>query len=230
MSGRFDAVDQGRIEPIRAWPTLALDVAQSSDAPLRLPIAGTALYLTSDSTGKIYLRFNDKDAARIPAQGDFAISNMLYRAVSVDWAAQAGKVAQIVYGTGLQVAPSNDISSIGMIINPVQVSAGTFSSHLYAVIASAALQTLITPAANTGGIKIYGVTTQAGTGISVRMMYKASAPASFDDTAAGTIQWSDQSVVHTTLALPIVVPAGQGVYFQSSGAINSRYGLEYEAL
>ncbi|NIR58941.1 MAG: hypothetical protein GWO02_05185 [Gammaproteobacteria bacterium] len=107
----FEALDHGRLQPFRKLP-LALDSAQPQSSPLEVELKGTFLYLDDDTTGKVYVRFNDRDSARIPVQAGFA-AKVAYARLFLDWTAQSGLVANIVHGFGIEFAPTNDIANIG---------------------------------------------------------------------------------------------------------------------
>ena len=118
---RWDSQDFGRIQPARNKP-VDLTTARSADDPLEVPIQGEYMFADDDTTGKIYVRFGDKDSHRFPVQTGFTISNIDFKRVYLDWPAQTGKAVNLVYGVGARVAPPNiigNISQIGSIANPV---------------------------------------------------------------------------------------------------------------
>lgn len=120
---RWDAQDFGRIQPARNKP-VDLTTARSADDPLEVPIQGEYMFADDDTTGKIYVRFGDKDSHRFPVQTGFTISNIDFKRVYLDWPAQTGKAVNLVYGVGARVAPPNiigNISQIGSIASPVDV-------------------------------------------------------------------------------------------------------------
>lgn len=88
----------------------------------------------------------------------------------------------------------------------------------------AVLQTLIAPASNTKGIQINMVAIYKGPGPGGRIMSKASAPSAWNDATARTIfaganeGTSANQEISSKVALPILVPPGEGVYFQASAA------------
>lgn len=133
---RWDSQDFGRIQPARNKP-VDLTTARSADDPLEVPIQGEYMFADDDTTGKIYVRFGDKDSHRFPVQTGFTISNIDFKRVYLDWPAQTGKAVNLVYGVGARVAPPNiigNISQIGSIASPVDVQ----SSFLSAAIAGEA--------------------------------------------------------------------------------------------
>lgn len=101
---------------------------------------------------------------------------------------------------------------------------------------STALNTVVTPAANTNGIII----TSALAGVAggeTRIMAKTSAPASLEDGVLIYAHYSSssgtyyQEIVSPVVTLPIQIPAGFGLYEQSSSAIITSYvQISYEVL
>lgn len=232
----FDAFDHGRIEPIRAWPAVALDTARDAADPVELEgLSGTMLWVSGDSTGQAHIRINDKNGARLPLSAHTVLSGVPMRRVFMDWAAQAGKSITLLYGTGVQVAPGNDVANIQRVVEDVGVAPHPLGSGAYwRQSASAALNTIVTPAANVAGVRIDALTLYAG-GVYVRLMAKASAPSAWNDGAARTIALASASgsalVTSAHVALPLLVPAGLGVYEQASGGGGtSNTALAYEVL
>lgn len=92
---------------------------------------------------------------------------------------------------------------------------------------------VVTPAANTNGVRIDGFTVQhLQTGYTI-LMSKTSAPSSALDLSARQLavaQWSTGYSNHNSVKLPIIVPAGEGIYLRASVANQSTTGLEYEVL
>lgn len=88
----------------------------------------------------------------------------------------------------------------------------------------ASLRTIVTPAANTKGVLVLfcSISTDGGTDDS-RLMYKASAPATWDDAAAVTLLQTVKGSAELRKIerqAPFVLPAGMGLYQQSAGATN----------
>lgn len=218
----FDDVDYGRVEPFRVRPVL-LDTARAQDVPLELDLAGTFLYLDDDTTGQVYVRFNSEDAARIPVKAGFSVSGIQYRRIYLDWTAQAGKRVNLVYGAEAQFTPTNDIANLGRVdalgeIDPVNY-AGVSDWTIYQ--ATAALQTIVTPAANVNGIRLYrgGVVYQNS-----RMMVKTSAPTDYMDLAADTLAMgfvTGSDYTSSGMAENILIPAGYGLYCQAVNAVSA---------
>lgn len=108
------------------WP-----VANISKLPLPLDVAqpfaekeieGDFIYADSDSTGTIYVRFNNPAMPEIPVRTNFGIYGFPIRRIFVRWDAQAGKTVNLLYGYGAQIIPPNqDITTIGSITNPVNL-------------------------------------------------------------------------------------------------------------
>ena len=97
------------------------------------------------------------------------------------------------------------------------------------------LETIVAPASNTKGIKIFGAFATDNTGTisaTTRVMAKASAPTSATDVAANTLAVSGNTTIGmSATGFPVVLPPGVGLYAQSSpGNANASYGVEYEVL
>ena len=86
-----------------------------------------------------------------------------------------------------------------------------------------ALETIVTPAANTNGVVIYAARIKTAIGYHMRLMVKQSAPTAWDDTdAISNMHNSSSSTIgrleSLKCAFPVKIPAGYGVYIQSSYA------------
>jgi hypothetical protein len=111
----FDSVDAGRIQPVRRL-RLGLDTAQSVAIPLEIGVAGSFIYVDNDSTGKVYLRFNEQlTDDRMPAQAGFSVDGFPIRSVYVDWTAQIGKVVNLWYGLDGRISPKTDSFDVGFV-------------------------------------------------------------------------------------------------------------------
>lgn len=224
MLDNYDQVDYGRVEPFRKKPLL-LDVARSQELPLEVDLAGTFLYLDDDTTGKVYIRFNSEDAARIPVSAGFSVSGILYRRIFLDWDAQAGEVINLVYGSGVEFTPTNDIANLGIVskvnnlgaIDPVDYTNAT-DWEINAQ--TTALQTIVSPASNVNGILIKRAITLMQQS---RIMFKSTAPATWDDAGAITLSRSVASSANGYAITDggcenILIPAGMGLYAKASFA------------
>ena len=100
--------------------------------------------------------------------------------------------------------------------------------------ADVALQTIVAPAANTNGV----IVTSAGMHVitdntRARVMAKASAPTSVDDSTALTLCIGGYGLIKPTLvsSMPCVLPPGVGLYAQKSDAnAGATYFCDYEVL
>ncbi len=214
---QFDEVDQGRVNPFRDR-TISLETAVSKDRPLELPFSGTFLYFNDDTSGKVYVRFNDMDSARVPCQAGFSVGGFPYRRIFLDWEAQAGKIAVPVYGVGATFNPTNDINNIGSILSPVDVAPvvlpDDFSFHTVQS-ASGAVQTIVSPAENEKGLLVYGLSIVGWGG---KILMKGSVPVGWVDAGSVVLgqSWlgTDASSVGVGELFNGVfsVPAGYGLY------------------
>lgn len=97
--------------------------------------------------------------------------------------------------------------------------------------ASAALVTIVTPAANTAGVIVYGC--HIASAAWARVMAKTSAPASYSDAAANTIAANASNsyvAKNNEQVMPVLVPIGMGLYEQNSGASTTFVSVNYEVL
>lgn len=96
------------------------------------------------------------------------------------------------------------------------------------------LQTLIAPASNTKGVIIYAAWIYYGPG-NGRLMSKASAPTAWNDAAARTISVganegaSARPMFTGAVALPVVIPPGEGLYFQGSSSATAANAIDVNA-
>lgn len=101
------------------------------------------------------------------------------------------------------------------------------------------LVTIVTPAANSNGVRIDGITWSVDSStLSVRshLLSKTSAPASYNDKSARLLSaffWDNSAtaLLHTSQReFPFIVPAGEGLYTQASAANGGSIGIDYEVL
>lgn len=123
--------------------------------------------------------------------------------------------------------------TVDTVTNPLQPQ--TLSSSDVRALGST-LVTLVTPAANTAGVRIDSINfTRHTNDGSARLMSKTSAPSSYSDNAARTLLWTFQNAtvaLYTwdSITLPVIVPAGEGLYLQGSAANVSWSSVNYEVL
>jgi hypothetical protein len=197
-----------------------------------LKVPGNMIYIDQYTTGIADLSFSDPLGPAFPIGVNSAVRNFLYSELYLSWSAQAGKVLRIWYGWDADIIPPNqDISNIGSIGIIDDYMPKSVDTPYYYVGAAVTLQTIVTPAANTNGILVLGgggVLKTAAT--TVRLMSKATAPASIDDTTADTIVLN-YSNEQKQIALPVIVPAGRGLYIQKDDAnAGSKMWADYEVL
>lgn len=154
--------------------------------------------------------------------------------------AQAGKLLYLWYGRGFRwLQTLDDITSIGTIslvsaIVPRAVATAWFRRGVNL----SALQTIVTPAANTAGIIVHSAGAFINVnGDSMRVMWKTTAPASFGDTTAGTLAYAEGVSSTNTHRIqfsggqfPTRLPAGVGLYVQQEHATDTAGGawVDYE--
>lgn len=101
--------------------------------------------------------------------------------------------------------------------------------------ASSAMNTIVTPAANINGIRLTSVTLYNAVSAFSSLLFKTSAPTGFNDGnvigysyayEAGGVQRS-----HILTVMPVVIPAGYGLYEGSNSASNiTAVSLTYDLL
>lgn len=96
------------------------------------------------------------------------------------------------------------------------------------------LETIVTPAANTNGIRVDNIQIANSNSGKLRVMSKTSAPGSQSDTAARTllflgIDTATGLAYMTSAPLPIIVPAGEGLYSWAN-VTGFPPSVEYEVL
>ena len=98
------------------------------------------------------------------------------------------------------------------------------------------LQTLVAPASNTNGIRINAVWIYHAPAPGGRLMSKSSAPLAWDDATAKTIACGANETTYASqyfsggVGLPVIVPPGDGLYYQGSGAGASYLNVNAEVL
>ena len=108
-------------------------------------------------------------------------------------------------------------------------------TYYYAGIATT-LQTIVTAAANTAGIIIFGCGAVVDGADKARVMSKSSAPSSVDDTAARTLAFASGSGTGSLISqhygsLPWLIPPGEGLYAQKTATgADSGFSIQYEVL
>ncbi len=121
------------------------------------------------------------------------------------------------------------IAAVTAALTPPSLVTGYYRKSI-----TSALQTIITPAQNTAGIRVHycmlGATVTEGR---ARIMAKTSAPASLDDTTANTLLYAYPNAGCYTAqqSFSILLPAGMGLYEISSNTANDSYcAIDYELL
>jgi len=144
------------------------------------------------------------------------------------------RTAGAVTVTSGSIAISNT-PTIQAITDPVEVRSTLGATPYFRESSSSALNTILAPASNTNGVLITAVWAWAW-GTSLRIMAKASAPTAWNDPAA--IPLVTVSAASSTapaesggsIAVPIIVPAGLGLYEQAAGIYWGAVSMAYEVL
>lgn len=99
---------------------------------------------------------------------------------------------------------------------------------------TAALQTIVAPASNTKGIIVLAAAAQFNVASAnpIRIMHKATAPATLDDTTAKTILLHAGSLnANGAAQMPYLIPAGDGLYEQTGTSADvSKVSVVYTVL
>lgn len=84
---------------------------------------GDFLFADTDSTGSIKVRLNSTAEDQFPIQAQGGVIEIPMRNIYITHAAQAGKILNLWYGYRARfLAPAQSISSIGSILNPIDLT------------------------------------------------------------------------------------------------------------
>lgn len=215
------------------WPDaniMAQSIALDSIFTQReIEIQGDFIYCDSDSTGVLYVKFNGQAFPWIPVRPNFSISGFPIRKAWIrNPSGQSGKTMNLYWGYGARFIPPNqDITSIGSITNPVTVQEEGFESFSSydsnTNVAAATNVTVLAPASNVAGVKVFdggygGYSAGSAFGCYIA---KASAPA---NTADGEIiMINGSSPTGASLVIPGLcqrreLPIGRGIYRRTGDA------------
>ncbi len=190
-----------------------------TDVEIDLP--GTFIYVDTESEGLAYLRFNNKRNDKFPIRAGLTLNGYFDRCYLTN-TAQAGKTLRVWYGMDASIAPPNqdisNITTVGTITNPLTPPDLGSGTH-FSLSADATLKTLVAPAANVNGIDVIAASMDAWNTTGTRLMAHTSAPATWDDSAALTllaVMSAGAGAAGSVLGAPVRVPAGYGLYLQSS--------------
>jgi len=167
-----------------------------------------------------------RDVSGAPNSVDYVIGNGEFLNAEISAEITGGKIQPIGGADNLTNQPWSKISEI----TPRMLNlAGAF----YLSDALNSLNTIVAPAANINGVVVLGVgCNQDNTG-TARFMYGQSAPTSWNDASAGTILLNRRDVAsqsNIAVELPIIIPAGHGIYFNQSTLNSTQRFMEYEFL
>jgi hypothetical protein len=181
--------------------------------------AGTPDVLIELDADRIFpLSKGDQVEGLQPAYDRFKVTNMSGALASVDLL--VGFAQRYVPG------PERGAGGGGAAATPVLASTYFRQSSVNT------LATIVTPAANVNGVRIlFWFAQHAAGGASQRIMAKSSAPSAWNDAAANTVGFCYNGASCLGAAMPIDIPAGLGLYEQSSNGANvSTAIVEYAVL
>lgn len=245
---QFDNRSHGRERQLYLR-TLDLSTART-DTEFRL--AGNFIFCDKETDGDAHIRFSSNQNPLFPVGANSLVQGLPFNKIYITNTAQAGKTLNIWYGQDVGIQPPNqDITSIGTVSTVNTVGSITDVANISAITpetingssffyygALTTLQTIVTPASNTAGIKIYNAYAHAYSGGYIaRLMAKTSAPSAVTDNTAKTLAVSvtssssggGSSSLNPTLT-PLIVPAGYGLYSQSDDTTRHAIACEYEVL
>jgi len=223
----FNLKTQGRVRDLERR---VISLASALDN-FELNVAGNVIYCDKLSTGAASIRFSSTSNDPLPVGANFGLEQMDFKRLYITCVAQAGKSLNLWFGSDVHIIPPNqDINNIGTVslLSAVTPPALGVNSSTVINASLVALQTLVTPAANTVGLVLKTAHVQAYSS-SVRMMVKTSAPSAWSDTAAMTVLFGGYSgnFGPSFLSSPLSLPAGVGLYVQ--GDAGATVGCSYDA-
>lgn len=197
--------------------------------PITIPESGIdGFFCDYRSDGEALIHIEEASETGYPVKAQAGL-RMGARRLFITNTAQAGKYLYFWFGKGVHfVQPNADITAIDLIRAVTPPSLRT--TPYYRLSSSTALNTIVTPAANTAGVVVSpGVLYSAGGSVQERLMAKASAPSAWNDPAAITIAVLMANADYSrNFDGPFVVPAGFGLYEQADqlGAAGASFGYE----
>ena len=194
---------------------------------------------TSVMTGKVYRKGRQIAEISLINQGDVYTAAAPFDYVELNSAGAQTVTVLLTEGqfkTG-ELTGRVSISNAPNIGTVAAITPPALATPYYRNSVSTSLQTLVTPAANTAGVVVYGMTgwVYSAGGYAVRIMAKTSPPASIQDAAAHTLLYVATCVGQplgstSQIALPVMLPSGTGLYEQSSDGTGSVVTVTYEVL
>lgn len=196
--------------------------------------AGDVFYVDKTSTGTVGFRLDSSWQRSFPLGANGAMRGVPYKSILLEWEAQTGKTAIVWYGYGVEIVPPNqDITSIGSITNPVEVTdygiefGSSFQSN--AALASGGTEIVFAAASNTDGAIIHTRETASGvaggTGNIIAALHLATVvPAAYSDgiiDISRVATWGDSSGFLANRAASfraIRYAPGRGAWWRNSGA------------
>ena len=231
------------IQPIQLDSFTATLTANESQP---IALSGAFIHVRS-ATGEFEVKTNNGD--RVPMQGgDKVVFPAPFDSLVIKDLSGAGNTIELIYGAGGDYKSDSVVGTVSISgAVPVTDNGGSLTiddggvpltlnksvlSYFY-VNNTSGLQTVVSPGANTAGIRIdlAAVTSEQTT----RIMAKSSAPTAWNDTGAMTLALCDaagnnSAPLSTIAAAPIIVPAGMGLYVQSNANTVNNISINYEVL
>lgn len=207
-------------------------------AGVAVPFTGGKYFTIEESTADVDVAFLDNSGQQIGVAENVASGFWCEVPAfgSVQITSASAQTISVIIGGGSDSAPirfgvNKTTTSInGGIMSPRELVTGYFYQA-----AVATLQTVVTPAANTAGVRIDSAVMHSASGFG-RIMAKTSAPSSVTDTAARTIaQYTSMGASNVQAESrytgdSILLPAGEGLYHQVNGAYQNYVSINYEVL
>lgn len=203
---------------------IALDAVTSNSI---VNISGDFLYVDPSSTGVATLelnnQYNDKSAPFF-IQSGFALQ-AVFKQVKLSWAAQAGKFIRLLYSTGDRVVPAFS-AALNISGNVSVLPAGVGYGAAYKSMTSLGVngnEVVFAPGANTGGAILWRAafhSSQASNAPLAAFIAHTAAPGNLvtGDVIVGVDASTATAVANGiclgSLADPVRIPAGKGLYFQ----------------
>ncbi len=224
MSNKFDLLPIRKID-------IDLSVARSL---FELNVQCNELRIRSSSPGaKATLRFNSTENVPVDIFNGRRFEKWPTTKLWLANEAQPGKTLTIEFWS---VNGESRIRDDAVLMEqnedfPLKISSdidlsNTLSAHN--ALNNTSMFTIVPPATNVNGIKVYSIDMVSISPL-MRIMYKATTPAGFDDGNACTLLMVSAGR-HDHKEPMFIVPAGNGIYYNQTNTSWGRYSLIYEVL
>ena len=148
--------------------------------------------------------------------------------------ATAPPLAEVDFYDTITVSSDSNVTKAQNSTQINQIAATILEAGYIRFTVSALIQTIVLPAQNVNGLRIDYAHLYGAAGSIMRTMIKQSVPVSVVDGTAFTLQLNIVNVNSgqvEAMALPLIVPAGYGLYEASSDAVNqSGCSVDYKIL